>query len=445
MLYSSQNEQRMNMKKIMTLLLSAAIVATISSCGSGGGGCETSNPTPINDEPIKPPTEEGFTPAPYPVISEGNSSSSVFIKESEGKVMQIAVPVYNQSTSSTNYQIYTVPEELQATIAAPTTTYASSGTSVVITIPSPTPGTYSAVYVMVASNSTPPTYVANGGAIAGKPYVVILPQINNSQKSSNNAIAVQYNVPNGLTSTTNIVPVYQLSQNQRQNVVDNALLDTNSGYKYPLENCVSNPGVPTAIATTIYKGTYYVGVGTNNGTVCAGNVSADYTSVAWTNLTTYTTRYNPKGRVENLAFPEQSSANILGFWNINTTSATGANTVYRITGQQNSSSTNGFSPTSFWNVTINTRQYSSTTGSSIQFNGAPNNGYSMLADKNLNVFIGTNDGKVYKLANGYTTWSAPVTLTGVTGKVSLSTTTDNNGVIATGSNAQESLVTLLVK
>lgn len=359
--------------------------------------------------------------------------------------MQIAVPVYNQSTSSTNYQIYTVPEELQATIAAPTTTYASSGTSVIITIPSPTPGTYSAIYVMVASNSTPPTYVANGGAIAGKPYVVILPQINNSQTNSNNAIAVQYNVPNGLTSTTNIVPVYQLNQSQRQNIVDNALLDTNNGYQYPLENCVSNPGVPTAIATTIYKGTYYVGVGTTNGTVCAGNVSTDYTSVAWTNLTTYTTRYNPKGRVENLAFPEQSSANILGFWNINTTSVTGANTVYRVTGQQNSSSTNGFSPTSFWNVTINTRQYSSTTGSSIQFSGAPNNSYSMLTDKNLNVFIGTNDGKVYKLANGYTTWSTPVALVGVSGKISLSPTSDNIGVIATGSNAQESLVTLLVK
>lgn len=432
------------MKKIITLLLSATIAATISSCGSGGG-CAPDNVTPIHDTPIENPP--GFIPATPPLVNEGETSTSVLIKVEGNIVSEVAVPVYNSATGSTQYVPYTVPTEVQTAIASnfDKTTYTSVGNAVIIVVPTTNIGGSSSVYVLVPDNSKKPEFIASGGTENGStPYVIISPQITST--SNGQTTAVEYKLPSGILSTTNLVPVYQLNSVQKQQLQN--LTQNEQSYKYPLSQCVSNPGIPTTVAITIYNGTYYVAAGTDKGTICAGNVSSDYSSVSWTELssTSWTQRYQPRGRAINLSFPTQSAANILGFWNIDTTksSGTSGNTIYRITGKQTTPNSTQFQPTSFWNVTINTKQYSSSTNSSIVFNAVPTKVFSMLADNNLNVYVGTTDGKVYKLANGFTTWSNAVVLSGVSGKVSLSPSSNGVGVIATGNTSDSKIVSYLI-
>jgi hypothetical protein len=221
-------------------------------------------------------------------------------------------------------------------------------------------------------------------------------------------------------------------------------------YKLPINISSCTPNIydkTSSVSQSIYNGSYYIAAGTESGNVCIVDATgvnknniANFVNPAtfkWTaNLANgYTTRYNPRGAVINMSFPTQSSGNILGFWNILTP---GSNTIYRITGEYTGQGSTKFIPTSFWNVTINSKQYSPGTGSSITFNNPPVGAVSMLTDAGLNVFVGTNNGKVYKLANGSVTWSTTTLSTSagetVSGAVSLSPTTNptGNGVIATG-------------
>lgn len=445
------------MKNTINYAIIISAITALMACSSGGSCTQCAIPATIESQPIVVPA--GFEP--FGTDPAAGNTSPVLINPT---YTQIAVPL--AASGNTSYVVYNNPPILQNAIAASTDvskiSISTSGDLAIISIPTASPEP--TVYVLLPANQTPPPYLVSGGSNTKNQqesdysYVLVFPKTTNSQNSDaggggNPATTLQYYVP--LPIVTNIQPVYQLSNTQKTNI-DSSLTDTPIYYKYPLltqfNGCTSSPGIPTTVSTTVYNGTYYVGAGTNNGTVCGGNVATDFSSVSWTNLSSssWTTRYTPQGPIVNLSFPDQSSQNILGYWNVNTTTptvggATIGNTIYRVTGIQNGSplTPTGFQPTSFWNVSINTKQTCNNaawcSGSSITFSNSPANGYSMLADSALNNFVGTTNGLVYKLGLNSATWSS-ISLQGISGNVSLSPTSTGVGVIATGINSSGKVV-----
>lgn len=468
------------MKKIIQYIVILLGIITLMSCSNGGGCVLCDIPIPINVTPINPPGPD-FIPldgkgSPY---SQSAPSSPNYISKS---LNQIAVP--DASKANTSYIIYNVPpvlfeslQQIQTSSGLSSinmTTLVSTGGQQIVVISSQDPSsptTPPSVYIVVPANQAAPQFLLSGGEDSSSlDYVLIFPidqtTGSTSQATPNGNAGTSYSYIVPVPINTNILPalIGNITPNQfNSSLVDTITAGAESAYKLPINisSCTTNINDKTSsVSQTTYNGAYYIAAGTESGNVCivdATGVNKDNiqsfvesTNFSWTaNLANgYTTRYNPRGPVINMSFPTQSSNNILGFWNILTP---GANTVYRITGQNTGQGATKFTPTSFWNVTINSKQYSPGTGSSITFSNPPVGAVSMLTDANLNVFVGTNNGKVYKLANGSATWSTTSlsTSTGetVNGVVSLSPTTNPTGigVIATGYLTNGSLAAFIIQ
>jgi hypothetical protein len=459
------------MKKIFKYAAVILGVLTLVACSNGGGCPQCEKAESIIVTPITPPNPDNFVPSSDSqdsYIGAGATNPNYISKDYN----QIAVP--NASTGNTSYIVYNLPVALSESLKQSTagkgessismlTLVSSTGNQIVlVSTPGASPTSPANVYIVLPQGQTPPNYLISGGESGPKDYVLVFP-IDQASKASiesspTGKAASSYNFIVPLPINTNIIPAfigYQTTQGMLNSTATNVInVGDATAYELPvnISSCAgTSDDRTTSVAQTLYNGTYYIAAGTANGNVCIVNADgliSDPTSFvnnfSWTaNLANgYTMRYTPRGEVLNMSFPPQSSQNILGFWNIKTSNV--GNTIYRITGQYTGQGSTGFVPTSFWNVSINTKQYSPGTGSSITFSNSPADGFSMLTDSNLNTFVGTYNGKVYKLAYGSAIWST-ITLTNssgnaATGPVSLSPTTNpkGTGVIATTNITTES-------
>jgi len=418
------------MKKILINLLTISALTTgIVACGSGS--CCSSNSVPA--APVVNPIEvpANFIPFGSAVGSGSDSTTSLAYNKDSN---QIAFPV------SGTYQIYTLPESVNTALKATFTSATQnrnqvsvSGSNIILLIPSTILGAEPAIYVLTPLEQTAPRVIAVAGIKSGEAIVELITALSTERAGIQ---ATQFTLSAGMIPSTGIVvnPNILVTQKTAQ-----ASLQASVNVAIPLAGCTGYTGIPSALQVADYAGTTYAGVGSSTGQVCVLTiVKPDVLQSRWTSLTSgpntaeSTGRYAP-GNVNQFNFYQGNPAALFGYWNVKNTPDTqpGTNQIYRVT----NSPSNLNAPTSFWNITTEAKQTSSTFASSVQFTNVPTSVNSMYTDNSGVVYVGTTSGgSVYKLAPGITQWTSTQLNANQTGPITLSTTTTGSGAIATITN-----------
>lgn len=388
------------MKKSLVALLVAGTFG-ITACGTGGG-CETS-PT-INVNPINVP--ESFVP--FGKIENTEGTTPVAYNQATGEIAYIV---------NNSYQQFTLPANVKAALSTAFTNgesaniaISSAGQSVAMVIPSAIIGNKPEVYVLTPTSAAQPNFVVLGGQklltgeALGTPvdkssYVEVVSP--SDTEYSTQLSSSKFSLQQITEVSTNVIPVVTT------NTTNSTSLQSSSSQYYPLTGDTGCSGwettkpTPSAVQVALYNGTYYIGAGSQGGQVCVMGVTGTVVTQPWQSLTygpntaEVTSRYTP-GKVNQFSFYPGANE-LYGYWNVN---SAGNNQIYRVTSKTSSIN----APASFWNTTNPNKQTSTTFATSVQFSNVPAQVNSTFTDNNNNIYVGTLNGMVYKLASGSTQW-----------------------------------------
>lgn len=413
-------------KSLIALLVAGTFGTLITACGSGSG-CA---PAPaIHVNPINIP--ESFVE--FGSIKNTTGTTPVAYNQTAGKIAYIVNGAYQQ---------FILPAAVQGALStafsngeSSNIVISSAGQNVAVTIPGVNIGDKPEIYVLTPITSALPNYVVVGGnklltgGLLGRPandgpYVEIVSV--DSTESSSQLVSSKFDLQQITDATTNVIPVVAT------NTTNSVALQTSSTNYFPLtgqNGCSGWDSVesttPSAIQVASYNGTYYIGAGSQGGQVCVMGITGTTVTQPWQSLTSgpntaeVTSRYVP-GTVNQFSFYPGANE-LYGYWNVN---SAGNNQIYRVTSKTNSIN----APASFWNTTTSAKQTSSTFATSVQFSNVPTQVNSTFTDNNNNVYVGTLNGAVYKLANSSTQWVS--TQLTATGAVEVTPTTTGVGAIA---------------
>ncbi len=402
------------MKKILINLLAISGVAvTVVACSSGS-------------------SSNGVSPAAAPVVNPVTPPSS-------------GVPVYNDTP------IYYNP---------------NSGSPYLIT-PTAIPGgvQYESVPLATGATTTALMLALGSGGIVSSANLGTMQTFNTESVSYTVNLATNPATVNVAPVSNVTTPVFSITEQTDVTAIDAVFYGTgtpqpalvlspfllgsqstqSSDKTVALSGCVANPGTPRALAASVVAANnWYIGVGTSSGNVCIYNVNNTGSQLTspWSNLTPQGVNhgYTPSP-ISNFTFTNlgTGSSPLVGYWQ-NTNGQ-----IWRVTAAIGST----IYPTSFWQVNSPNTQTSTAEvnkGQSVTFtNVVPTARVnSIYSDPTNNLYVGTTDGYVYKLAAGSTNWSAPAQVGSSTGPVYVSKNGLGTGAIAT-SNLAGGIVTVSVQ
>lgn len=366
--------------KLNKLLVSLALVATGSvmvACGSGSTGSSA-------------PAAPAVTPLELPAgfVTPAASTSGIGYNVTDA---QIAIP----AKGTYNIIQLTVEQAVQVAEALNAGGVISQQANGEIVIAAP-------------ASATNPTTQAES-------VVILAPQTTQASTQSKALQAIRvigYNVsiPPGRTTQVRAIIMEGLSSSDfgifgTLNGIVGVNFKDKTGIDIPATN-TSCPGIPSTIAVGVKNNNAgYISWGTSGeqGKVCV----ADVNTLTVTNLTAEAPAADSAnhngyqgGVVNYLGFAStQGTGQISGFWNVN-------NQIYKVFGN---SANSGVTAAGFLNTTsgVANQKSGGTAKQTVTFSGFPtaNTIYSTYVDQANNVWVGTNNAKVYVLRNGATQWT----------------------------------------
>lgn len=398
------------MKKILINLLAISSVAvTLVACSSGSSSSSTSPAAAPVVNPVTPPasgipvSENGDTPTYY--NAQGGIFSISTPQAVAGGVQYVSVTLQGSAAAALIQELATA-RILSNNSFNGSQTFNSESVSYVVNLST------GVVNVAPVNNVTTPVF-----SISQQTDVTAV-----------NAVFYGTNTP----QPSLVLSPFLVGTQAALNSTNPALTTTNT---VPLSGCVANPGTPQALDASVVANNWYVGVGTSSGNVCIYNVNNTGSQLTspWSNLTPQGVNhgYTPSP-ISNFTFTNlgTGSSPLVGYWQ-NTNGQ-----IWRVTAAIGST----IYPTSFWQVNSPSTQTSTAEvnkGQSVTFtNVVPTARVnSIYSDPTNNLYVGTTDGYVYKLAAGSTNWSAPAQVGSSTSPVYVSTNGLGTGAIATSTLA----------
>lgn len=359
-------------KNVFCSLLLVTMAGAIVSCGSGSTSSGATTETAAT--PISPPAGTTAVASTPVTISTANST--------------ISVP------GAGTYQTWSVPASLISDIVASgsevQTQLGSAG--VLMTTATALYWITPTIQSSVQKNTTNPgnvraattTVTASVSTISLTPtQLATVKALFSQQNSASKGNLVAYNVDLGYlfyADGLNITAV---------NAQNGAYFSINfSSINSSVCNFANSP--VTSISGGLYNGNIFLGVGTQNGGVCLGNLgtgtpSPTVDSIVWTNMSSQAptgrtpvnntnVNYQP-GPLNGLGFVSSSdgsastpTSTYYGFWSVANPPA-----VYRISGTFNTETPPAPIPSSFWNITLNgiAQTQTSNTNNTFTATGAP--------------------------------------------------------------------------
>lgn len=394
------------MKKILINLLAISSVAvTFVACSSGSSSSSTSPAAAPVVNPVTPPSSgipvagNGDTPTYY--NAQGGVYSISTPQAVAGGIQYVSVTLQGSASSALIQELAT-GRILSNSIFNGSQTFNSESLSYVVNLST------GVVNVAPVSNVTTPVF-----GISQQTDVTAI-----------NSVLYGTNTP----EPSLVLSPFLVGSQTRLNSTNSALTTAQTA---ALSGCVANPGIPQALAAASVAADWYIGIGTSSGNVCVYNVNNSGSQITspWTNLTPIGQRHGyVPSPISGFAFTNLGSGSspLVGYWQ-NTNGQ-----IWRVTAAVGST----IYPTSFWQVNSPNTQTSTADvnkGQSVTFtNVVPTARVNTIySDPSNDLYVGTIDGYVYKLAAGSTNWSAPAQVNTSSVPVYLTSNGLNTGVIAT--------------